>query len=103
MTLHRILAVLTTLMWVTALSSLTDVHTAQAAYTITDLGTLGGNDSFAYGVNASGQVAGSSFKNGSFDHAFLYSGGTMHDLGVLPGTNTSSAASINAGGQVVGR
>jgi probable HAF family extracellular repeat protein len=67
-----------------------------------DLGTLGGTESFAYGINASGQVAGGSFTgNGFSSHAFLYSNGTMADLGTL-GALDSSAGSINDSGQAVG-
>ena len=35
-------------------------------------------------------------------HAFLYSGGSMQDLGTLPGGTTSYAYGINDNGQVVG-
>ena len=52
----------------------------------------------AYGINLAGQVVG---KNGN-NHAFLYSSGTMKDLGTLSGYATSAAQGINAGGQVVG-
>ncbi len=69
-----------------------------------DLGTLGGNQSDARGVNASGQVVGwSTLSPGdsSTYHAFLYSGGVMMDLGTLGGVN-SVANGINDSGQVVG-
>jgi len=52
-------------------------------YTFTDLGTLGGNGSEAFAINNSGQVVGGS------QHAFLYDGSTMRDLGTL-GTVLSS-------------
>jgi probable HAF family extracellular repeat protein len=39
---------------------------------------------------------------GGNNHAFLYSGGIMIDLGTLPGYSSSFAAGINAAGQVVG-
>jgi probable HAF family extracellular repeat protein len=75
---------------------------AQRGYTITDLGTLGGNVSFAFGINNRGQVVGNS-DTASLDisHAFLYSDGQMRDLGTLGGAN-SYALAINVRGQVVG-
>jgi probable HAF family extracellular repeat protein len=71
---------------------------------MTDLGTLGGAISEAFGINTSGQVVGSSRLVPLFDpttHAFLYENGQMKDLGVLGGTH-SEAKDVNASGQVVG-
>jgi probable HAF family extracellular repeat protein len=69
---------------------------------MTDLGTLGGPNSFGEGINASGQVTGYSHTTQSLiQHAFLYSNGTMTDLGTLGGTN-SYGYGINANGQVTG-
>jgi probable HAF family extracellular repeat protein len=62
-----------------------------------DLGTLGGLFSFAYGINARGQVVGESF----YGRAFLWEAETgMQDLGTLGGA--SFAYAINARGQIVG-
>lgn len=69
---------------------------------LTELGTLGGDDSFAYSINASGQIVGrSSTARNASSRAFLYSGGAMSDLGTLGGNN-SFAQGINDSGQVVG-
>ena len=70
---------------------------------ITDLGTLGGNESSATGINNLGQVVGQSrvVGGGLNNHAFLYSGGVMTDLGTLGGAS-SVAAGINDSGQIVG-
>ena len=54
----------------------------------------------AYGINASGDVVGY-FTSGGVQHAFLYSGGAMQDIGTLGGSS-SYAYGINATGQVVG-
>jgi probable HAF family extracellular repeat protein len=67
-----------------------------AQYTMTDLGTLGGSNTWATGINNVGQIVGQ-----SGEHAFLYSGGVMQDLGTLGGS-WSLATSINDAGQVVG-
>ncbi len=67
-----------------------------------NVGTLGGSWSTANGINASGQIAGSSDVGGDTSHAFLYSGEVMQDLGTLGGT-CSWANAINSGGQVVGQ
>ncbi len=65
---------------------------------MTDLGTLTpGEDSYAFGINDSGQVVGS-----SGPHAFIWSEETgMVDLGT-PGGAVSLAFGINSSGAVVG-
>jgi len=75
------------------------------AQTLTDLGDLGGGFSEAYGINDSGQVVGVSVTSSDDEDAFLYSGGTMTNLGTLstnPSYNYSGATGINNSGQVVG-
>ena len=66
---------------------------------VQDLGTLG-TDSYAYQINESGQVVGSSLADDGFYHAFLYDGTQMIDIGQV-GKNTQALA-INDAGQVVG-
>ncbi len=58
---------------------------------MTDLGDLGGEESFAKGINDDGQVVGYSDASAGIlsPHAFVYSGGTMTDLGTLPGGSYS--------------
>jgi probable HAF family extracellular repeat protein len=83
----------------------TYIYFSQVQYTITDLGTLGGNYSCPGGINDSGQVVGWSYvAGGSTNHAFLYSGnGPMQDLGTLDSTRVySTALDINNNGQIVG-
>ena len=81
--------------------------TSAAAPTIYNLGTLGGTESYGVGVNANGQVAGSSQLAGNVtQHAFLYTGtpgsdGVIRDLGTLGGT-ISGGSAINDAGQVAG-
>jgi probable HAF family extracellular repeat protein len=70
--------------------------------TPTNLGTLGGSDSIARGINNSGQVAGYSYTSGNTAaHATIWNGTTPTDLGTLGGT-LSAAYSINNSGQVAG-
>ena len=68
----------------------------------TDLGTLGGTNSFALAMNVAGQVVGSSQTLDDLgQHAFLYGRGRMTDLGTLGGSD-SQADSINSHGLIVG-
>jgi probable HAF family extracellular repeat protein len=71
------------------------------AYRITDLGTLGGNVSGAFGINNAGQVVGHAKTRGGAYHAFLWQSGKMRDLGTLGGVY-SRAVAINDRGQIVG-
>lgn len=74
---------------------LTFFSSANAGYTITDLGV----NSFANAINNHGQVVG----RASNGRAFLYSNGTMKDLGTLQGSfGWSNAKGINNLGQIVG-
>jgi probable HAF family extracellular repeat protein len=67
-----------------------------------DLGTLGGRYSEAAGINATGQVCGSSQSVEESEwRAFVYANGVMKSLGTLGG-DESHAYGINDAGQVVG-
>lgn len=78
-----------------------------------DLGTLGGRDSQALGINDRGDIVGvSSIRSGepaggigAFGnelHAFLYHDGKMTDLGTLPSGSYSVANAINDRGTIAG-
>jgi probable HAF family extracellular repeat protein len=71
-------------------------------YSITDLGTLGGSDSSANAINASGQVVGTADNASGVSEAFIDTDGVMTNLGILPGGTGSNALAINASGEVVG-
>jgi len=71
-------------------------------YHIIDLGTLGGSESKAYGINEYGQIVGGAETSLGETHAFIYEGGVISDLGTLGG-NMSEAWGINENGQMVGR
>jgi probable HAF family extracellular repeat protein len=77
-------------------------HAFRYSGSMTDLGTLGGADSVATGINDNGQVVGHSRNATRSYRAFRYSGSLMTDLGTLGGWS-SSAASINNSGHVVGQ
>jgi probable HAF family extracellular repeat protein len=68
---------------------------------ITNLGTLVGRESTAYGINAVGQVVGVSDNAAGRHRAFIWTNGVMKDLGTLGGSN-SLAYDVNRAGHVVG-
>jgi probable HAF family extracellular repeat protein len=96
-----------------ALTSSPDGLTPRAllysAGAIVNLGTLGGADSAAAGINDAGQVVGRSKTSAGVNHAFVWTpGGTggvatnpqMKDIN--PTGSVSGASAINASGQIVG-
>jgi probable HAF family extracellular repeat protein len=96
---------------------------AATTYTVTDPGSLGYGVSDANAINATGQVTGRSYTGATITlktccggcypggphnpckehiyHAFVWSNGTMTDLGTL-GSNFSEGVAINRSGEVVG-
>jgi probable HAF family extracellular repeat protein len=84
-------------------------------YTLVDVGTLGGPNTYVIGINSQGTAVGGSTTSvpdpictgpwdGScyYEHAFKWREGVLTDLGTLPGGNNSIAASINSQGAVLG-
>jgi probable HAF family extracellular repeat protein len=68
------------------------------SYTVTDLGTLGGTSSQGFGLNARGQAVGAAnLPCDCIAHPFLWSGGTLTDLGV-----EGAAFGVNDRAEVVG-
>jgi probable HAF family extracellular repeat protein len=94
---------------------------AATAYTVTDLGSLGAGVTHGLAINASGQVTGDSVLSKQVqvpcppqqyggsrkcfvnpDHAFLWTNGTMNDLGTLGNGLDSQGVAISDSGEVVG-
>lgn len=79
-----------------------------SSYTYVDLGTLGGPESVAYGLNDARQVVGWSHIQGcDLDgvpcrRAYVWQNGVMTNLGLLAGDEESFARAINESGLVVG-
>jgi probable HAF family extracellular repeat protein len=79
---------------------------AQAQYGITDLGTLGGDNSIPFWITNTGDVIGISdtgqFDNfgNPIDHAFRWSKGTMHDLGTMSDINSVALGGNDEGAAV---
>jgi probable HAF family extracellular repeat protein/T5SS/PEP-CTERM-associated repeat protein len=73
---------------------------SQSAYSVIDLGTLGGATTKAMGINEAGQIVGAS-QSGSQMFAFLWADSTMMNLGDLSGRG-SWAYDINDAGQAIG-
>ena len=76
---------------------------ASAAYSIIDLGDLGGNYSRASAINSSGQVVGYSLLPvaGIVENAFNWQSSQMQNLGTLGGLR-SRALDINDSGEIAG-
>ncbi len=70
-------------------------------YAVTGLGSLGGTDGMAYGINNNEQIVGTMQTGAGSFHAFMFDGGRMMDLGTLGGSN-SCAYGINDSGWMVG-
>jgi probable HAF family extracellular repeat protein len=70
-------------------------------YAVTDLGTLGGTNGMAYGINNREQIVGAAQNAMGNYHAFMFDGGRMMDLGTVGGSN-SWAYGVNDHGWIVG-
>src|SRR4051812_49188374 len=75
---------------------------AEILYSMTDLGTLGGNYTVASLLNNHAQVAGDTYTADGRRHAFLYSNGLMADAGPGGAVYDSGATALNDNGQVAG-
>jgi len=73
-------------------------------WTLTDLGTLGGSETFADSINDLGQVVGMSRVTGDSDiHAFFYDNGVMQDLAPVNSGDirASFRLGLNSSGRIV--
>jgi probable HAF family extracellular repeat protein len=99
-----------------AIAGVSPAAASTTTYTMTDLGSLGYGVTYGLAINANGQITGYSYTSQQIQvtcpplqyggskkcyihpyHAFLWSNGTMTDLGTLGGTNSKGVA-INLSG-----
>ena|SRR5687768_10592949 len=78
------------------------VGSNSTSITVTDLGTLGGNNGIAFAINPRGQIVGTSRDANGQDRPFLWEKGVMTDLGTLTDGAQSTAYGVNASGKAVG-
>jgi probable HAF family extracellular repeat protein len=67
-------------------------------YTVTSLGTLGGDWTIAQSINDSGQITGRTMAADQTQHAFSWTAGVMTDLG----QSSTGGVAINNAGQIAG-
>jgi probable HAF family extracellular repeat protein len=72
-----------------------------ARYSVTDLGTLGGDRSAANDINNAGQIVGWTMNASNRMRAFSFDGSGMVDLGTLGGSEAAAEA-VNDGGDIAG-
>jgi probable HAF family extracellular repeat protein len=89
---HNMKSIVTAIAAGSLLAALALAEPPRPRYTVKDLGTLGGDTSFAFQINDAGWVAGSAnLTAGGPQHAFLWYGtGPLHDLGTLGGPNSAA-------------
>ncbi len=75
---------------------------ATPEYTLTDLGTLGGNNTSGADVNDAGQVTGTTYLAGPTPRGFLWQAGSFVYLDPPRGFIESTAGAINSAGQAAG-
>ena len=68
----------------------------------TELGTLGGRNSYAFAINDGGAIVGYSHTTDGFSRATLWQNGLIQDLGTLGGSY-SYARALNERGAIVGQ
>jgi len=87
---------------IAALLAVVPARAVDPAYTVTDLGTLGGDRSSAYGINNPGLIVGTSTTPQGATRGFIYDGGTLSEIGTFGGRD-SFAYAISDVGTVTGR
>jgi len=95
----------TVALWFISLQVLLVVQcAAQQNYAVTDLGTAGGAQSFAWATNNAGQVVGYSLGSNGNSVPFVWQSGVLSRVGTLGGTAAQSwALGVNNSGSVVGQ
>jgi probable HAF family extracellular repeat protein len=74
---------------------------AKADWVFATLDVPGATDTLAYGIKASGQIAGEYWDAASKSRGFLFDNGNFSSLDVL-GSNKTAAVAINDSGPIVG-
>ncbi len=77
-------------------------ETDAPAYELVDLGTLGGAESYAYGLSAAALVVGSASTDAGDRQAFLFQDGVLIDLGAPDGFARANVVAVNDSAHVVG-